>query len=149
VGPIQIAPLVFSTSMVVGVFSSQVSTYALKGITALDARLLDGGSIQSSHTCDLDLLQLPDAVIKSHAIPGLATSSLLSVGQLVDSNCSVIFDKVEVKFLHNNSEVLQGQKKFKKALWTVDMQPKSKRTKSNQDFSKFKIQNQVSKSKTM
>jgi hypothetical protein len=57
--------------------------------------LPDGASIQSSHTCDLDFPQLPDDTIKAHVITGLATSLLLSVGQIVDFNCSVILEKDE------------------------------------------------------
>jgi hypothetical protein len=65
-----------------------------KAATApLHVRLPDGASIKYSHTCDLDLTQLPDAARKVHVISGLTTISLLSVRKLVDSNCSIIFDK--------------------------------------------------------
>jgi hypothetical protein len=64
--------------------------------TPIKVTLPEGASIQSSHTCDLVLPQLPDTGKIAHVIPGLSTSSLLSVGQLVDAACSVTFDKAKV-----------------------------------------------------
>ena len=90
----------------------------------LQVMLPDGAAIQSSHTCDLDLPQLPDSARKAHVIPGLTSSSLLSVGQLVDSNCSVIFEKTKVEVIHKKSKVLEGRRNPKNGLWVVDMQPK-------------------------
>jgi hypothetical protein len=49
---------------------------------------------------------------KAHDMPGYATSSLLSVGQLVDANCYVLFDKMKIKVLLNNISVLEGQSNF-------------------------------------
>jgi hypothetical protein len=85
----------------------------------IQVRLPDGASIESSHTCDLDFPHLPAATRKAHIILGLETSLLLSVGQLVDSNCSVVFDKVKFEVLHNNNKVLEGQMNFKNRLKTV------------------------------
>jgi hypothetical protein len=55
-----------------------------RAVAPINATLPDGATIQSTHTCDLLLPQLPLAATKAHIIPGLATSSLLSVGKLVD-----------------------------------------------------------------
>jgi hypothetical protein len=74
--------------------------------TSIQVTLPDAASIQSSHTCDLILPQLPDTVKKAHDIPGISTSSLLLVGQLVDANCSVTFDKSTVQVLHKNAKIL-------------------------------------------
>jgi hypothetical protein len=86
--------------------------------TPIQVRLPDGASIQSSHTCDLVLHQIPDTEKKAHVIPGLSTRSLLSVGQLVDSNCSVIFDKSKVQVLHKNANILEGRRNLRNGLWT-------------------------------
>jgi hypothetical protein len=67
----------------------------------------------SGHISYLDFPQPPISAKKAHVVPSLATSSLLSVGQLVDSNSSVVFDKVKVKVLHNHSKVLEGQRNWK------------------------------------
>jgi hypothetical protein len=71
-------------------------------LTPIHVTFPDGTSIQSTHTCELLLPQLPIAATKAHIIPGLATSSLLLVGQLVDANCSVNSDRTSVEVLHNH-----------------------------------------------
>jgi hypothetical protein len=56
-------------------------------------------SIQSSHTSELLLSALPPQERRAHILPGLVHNSLISVGQLCDSGCNIIFtkDNVEVK----------------------------------------------------
>jgi hypothetical protein len=71
------------------------------------------------------LPQLPLAVTKAHIIPDLATSSLLSVGQLVDANFSVKFDRTSVEVLHNHKRILEGVRNERNGLWTVDLQDKN------------------------
>jgi hypothetical protein len=95
--------------------------------TPIQVTLLDGATIQSSHTCDLLLPQLPDTAKKVHIIPGLATISPLSVGQLVDTECSVTFDRTKVKVLHNHEKKLMGQRDARNGLWTVDFQDNNPR----------------------
>jgi hypothetical protein len=107
------------------------------GITPINVTLLDGTSIQSTHTCELLLPQLPLAATKAHIIPGLATSSLLSVGHLVNANCSVKFDRTSVEVLHNHKRVLEGVRNERNGLWKVDLQAnnshkaKDEKTKPN------------------
>jgi hypothetical protein len=106
-------------------------------VTPINVTLPDGASIQSTHTCELLLPQLPLASTKAHIIPGLATSSLLSVGQLVDANCSVKFDRTSVEVLHNHKRILEGVRNERNGLWTVDLQAnnsykdKDEKTKPN------------------
>jgi hypothetical protein len=88
----------------------------------INVTLPDGASIQSTHTCEFLLPQLPVAATKAHIVPGLATSSLLSVGQLVDANCSVKFDRTSVEVLHNHKIILEGLRDERNGLWTVDLQ---------------------------
>jgi hypothetical protein len=45
----------------------------------------NGTSIQSSHTCDLLLTDLPPQERKAHLLPGLVHNSLISVRQLCDN----------------------------------------------------------------
>jgi hypothetical protein len=47
-------------------------------------RLTNGATMESSHTADLDILELNAAAYKAHVFPGMAHHSLLSVGQLCD-----------------------------------------------------------------
>jgi hypothetical protein len=94
-------------------------------VATINVTLPDGATIQSTHTCDLLLPQLPLAATKAHIIPGLATSSLLSVGQLVDANCSVKFDRTSVEVLNNHKRILEGVRNERNGLWTVDLQDKN------------------------
>jgi hypothetical protein len=88
----------------------------------IQVTLPDGASIKLSHTCDLILPQLLDTAKKAHVIPGLSTSSLFSVGQLVDADCSVTFDRTKVHVLHNQANFLEGQRDLRNGLWTVNLQ---------------------------
>jgi hypothetical protein len=100
------------------------STVANKKVatTPIQVTLPDGASIKSSHTCNFILPQLPETAKKAHVIPGLSTSSLLSVGHLVDADCSVTFDKTKVQILHKKSKILEGQQKLRNGLRKVDLQ---------------------------
>jgi hypothetical protein len=100
-------------------------------VTPINVTLPDGALIQSTHTCDLILPQLPLAATKAHIIPGLATSSLLSVGQLVDANCSVKFDRTSVEVLHNRKRILEGLRNKRNRLWTVDLQSNNSHTEKD------------------
>jgi hypothetical protein len=106
-------------------------------VALINVTLPDGTTIQSTHTCNLLLPQLPLAATKAHIIPSLSTSSLLSVGQLVDANCSVTFDRTLVEVLHNNKRILEGVRNERNGLWTFDLQDnnshsdKDKKTTTN------------------
>jgi hypothetical protein len=91
-------------------------------VAPINVTLPDGATIHSTHTCDLLLPKLPLEFTKTHIIPGLATSSLLYVGQLVDANCSVKFDRTSVEVLHNHKRILEGVRNERNGLWTVDLQ---------------------------
>jgi hypothetical protein len=45
-------------------------------------RLPNGATIESSHTAELNILELNSAASIAHVFPGMANHSLLSVGQL-------------------------------------------------------------------
>jgi hypothetical protein len=51
----------------------------------------NGTTIQSSHTCNLLLTDLPPQARQAHILQGLVHNSLISVGQLCDNECSVTF----------------------------------------------------------
>ena len=64
-----------------------------KAIHPLTITLPDGEVIRSTHTGHLTLPGLPPAATLAHVVPGLAHSSLISVKQLCDHGCTVIFSK--------------------------------------------------------
>jgi hypothetical protein len=85
-----------------------------------------------THTCELLLPQLPVAATKAHIIPGLATSSLISVGQSVDANCSVKFERTSVEVLQNHKRILEGIRDERNGLWTVDLQANNSQKNNNE-----------------
>jgi hypothetical protein len=101
-------------------------------VTPINFTLPDGATIHSTHTCDLLLPQLPLAATKAHIIPGLSISSLLSVGQLVDANCSVKFDRTSVEVLQNQEWILEGVRNVRNGLWTVDLEENNSHTNKDE-----------------
>jgi hypothetical protein len=59
----------------------------------LHVNMPNGTTIQSSHTSELLLIALPPEARRAHILPGLLHNSLISVGQLCDSGCDVIFTR--------------------------------------------------------
>jgi hypothetical protein len=74
----------------------------------LSVNMPNGTTIQSSHTCDLLLADLPPQARKAHILPGLVHNSLISVGQLCDNGCSVTFTQEQVTVSKNGKCVMYG-----------------------------------------
>ena len=71
------------------------ATHIVPANSPLAVQLPDGTHVHSTHTCDLDLLLLPQQGQQGHIIPGLASHSLLSVVRLCNAGCEVIFTKID------------------------------------------------------
>jgi hypothetical protein len=67
----------------------------------LNVNTPNGTTIQSSHTCNLLLTDLSPQARQTHILPGLVHNSLISVGQLCDSGCSVTFTQEQVTVSRN------------------------------------------------
>jgi hypothetical protein len=65
-------------------------------------------TIQSSHTCELLLTDLPPQARKAHILPGLVHNSLISVGQLCDNGCNVTFTQEQATVSKNGKCVMYG-----------------------------------------
>jgi hypothetical protein len=76
--------------------------------TPLAVRLPNGDTIASTHTAMLNMPSLSHAARQAHILPGLAQHSLLSVGQMCDSGCSVTITAIEVTVTNGESTVLTG-----------------------------------------
>jgi hypothetical protein len=87
----------------------------------LNNNMPNGTTIQSSHTCNLLLTDLPPQARQAHILPGLVHSSLISVGQLCDSGCSVTFTHYQVTVSRNGKNVMYGSRDPKSRLWRVDL----------------------------
>ena len=87
----------------------------------LIVRLPDGARVKSTHTCELNLSQLPRTARIGHIIPGLASHSLLSVVKLCNAGCEVTFTKINCIVAHRGKTVLRGQKSLNSGLWMVNL----------------------------
>jgi hypothetical protein len=84
----------------------------------------NGTTIQSSHTCDLLLADLPPQERKAHILPGLVHNSLISVGKLCDSGCDITFTQEQVTVSRDGTCVMYGSRDPRSRLWRVDLKKK-------------------------
>jgi hypothetical protein len=84
-------------------------------------RLPNGDTLTSTHTVTLNMLSLPQAARLTHILPGLAQNSLLSVGQMCDSGCSVTFTASNVTVTNGDSTILTGKRDTQSNLWSVPL----------------------------
>jgi hypothetical protein len=89
----------------------------------LEVRLPNGDTITSAHTATLNMSSLPQAARLTHILPGLAQHSLLSVGQMCDSGCSVTFTASNVIVTNGGSTILTGNREKQSNLWSVPLNP--------------------------
>ena len=54
--------------------------------------LPDGATLQSTHTCNLDIPWLPATVTAAHIVPGLSHSSLIATRRFCDAGYTVSYD---------------------------------------------------------
>jgi hypothetical protein len=92
----------------------------------LNVNMPNGMTIQSSHTCNLFLTDLPHQAQQAHILPRLVHNSLISVGQLCDNECSVTFTHNQVTVSRNGKEVMYGSRDPKSRLWQVNLKQKMK-----------------------
>jgi hypothetical protein len=90
----------------------------------LNVNMPSGRTIQSSHTCNLLLTDLPHQARQAHILPGIVHNSLISVGQLCDSQCSVTFTHNQVTVSRKGKEVMYGSRDPKSRPWRVNLNQK-------------------------
>jgi len=71
----------------------------------------------ATHTAELDLPNLPVEARTAHIFPELGNTSLLSIGQLCDAQCTATFTDTTVNIMHNNETILKGIRTKKDNLW--------------------------------
>jgi hypothetical protein len=91
----------------------------------LQVRIPNGKFLASSHTCELDIPQLPIEARKGHIIPGMKGHSLVSIVQLCQAGCQVTIKRNELSVWHKDKLVLQGQKCNKTGLWLIPLSRKN------------------------
>ena len=70
--------------------------------------LPNGKSIQSTHTCNLDIPWLPSHMTEARIVPGLAYASLISTRKFCDAGCKVMFDDGECRVYFKGELILVG-----------------------------------------
>jgi hypothetical protein len=94
----------------------------VKSRTPLTVRLPNRATMESSHTAELDILELNAAASKSHVFPGMANHSLLSVGQLCDEGYIVTFKNASVTVCNSQkSQILSGPRDLDTGLWPINL----------------------------
>jgi hypothetical protein len=87
----------------------------------LNVNMPNGTAIQSSHTCNLLLPDLPPQARHAHILPGLVNNSLIPLGKLCDNGCSVTFTQDQVTVSKNEKCVMYGSRDPKLRLWRVNL----------------------------
>jgi hypothetical protein len=82
-----------------------------------------GDAMLSTHEVDLNLPQLRPEARGAHILPGLKCS-LLSIGNICDSDYKVLFDKNKMEITDNDTIVLTGPRNPRDGLWYVDVNSK-------------------------
>jgi len=93
--------------------------------TGISVRLPNQDIMTATHTAELDLPDLPQAARNAHIFPALGTTSLISVGQLCDAQCTAIFTKTTVDITHNDKTILKGIRTKTNNLWHATLPPKT------------------------
>jgi hypothetical protein len=91
--------------------------------TPLAVCLPNGDTIMSTHTATFNMPSLSHKARQAHILPGLAQHSLLSVGQMCDSGCSVTFTASNVTVTNGESTILTGLWDKESSLWCVPLEP--------------------------
>jgi hypothetical protein len=84
----------------------------------------NGTAIQSSHTCNLLLTDLPHQARQAHILHGPVPNSLISVGKLCGNEYSVTFTQDQVTVSRNGKYVMYGSRDPKSRLWRVNLKQK-------------------------
>ena len=80
-----------------------------------------GDTMQANKQTSLEHPQLSPSANKAYIFPALKSANLLSVGQLCDDDCYVIFDKQQVLVFKHNQIILQGHRNHHNGMWQVPL----------------------------
>ena len=96
------------------------------------AILPDATTVQASHkgTCPLHD-NLSTTAKEALVFPHLTNESLISVGQLCDDDCEVIFNKTKVNVSKNKKVILQGTRNKNDGLWDINVNQNTLQHKMN------------------
>jgi hypothetical protein len=93
-----------------------------QAVVPLTINLPNGETVQSTHTCKINIPGLPEA-LTSHIMPGLSMASLMEICVLCKAGCTVIFTDTTVEVINNTKVILHGSKVPAMDLWTLPITP--------------------------
>ncbi len=85
--------------------------------------LPDGATLQSTHTCNVNIPWLQDEATRARIVPGLAHSSLLSTASFCDAGYTVTFDAQVCQIFDKEELVLEGGHNAAPNLWSLPLSP--------------------------
>ena len=85
--------------------------------------LPDGETIQSTHTCKLNIPWLLEEATRAHIIPGLAHTSLVSIKVLCNARCKVAYNGKHCLVYYKKKLVLKGEREVTTKLWVLPLGP--------------------------
>ena len=85
--------------------------------------LLNGKTIKSTHTCNIDIPWLPSIVTKAHIVPGLTHAYLISTRKFYNAGFQVAFDMDEFRVYYKNKLFLTGGCDPVTELWRLPTNP--------------------------
>ena len=100
----------------------------------------NGKTIQSTHTCHLDIPWLPAHMTEAHIVPGLTHASLISTRKFCDAGCQVVFDRHECRVYYKGQLVLTGDRDPSTSLWRLPINPTRARENTADDLHRPIIQ---------
>jgi hypothetical protein len=87
----------------------------------LIARLPNGDKVQATHTCTLNLPDLPAGARAAHIIPSLVSHSILSVFTRCNAGCTVTFTKINCTSTYRGCTIICGHKCTHTGLWMIPL----------------------------
>ena len=89
-------------------------------ITLVDAK---GGKLVTTHEGEIDIPGLPLEARRAHVCPDLAHTSLISIKQLADVGCKIIYDELEVRVIYHGKVVWRGGRDKLTGQWILPLSP--------------------------
>ena len=87
--------------------------------------ILDSGTIYATQTCELDYHELPHKDRIAYIVPEMKNYSLISIKQLCDAGCQVLFQQKDCTVFFNNKIIMRGIEDPKKKLWKLPLSTSS------------------------
>jgi hypothetical protein len=89
--------------------------------TSLAITTAHGKLMYSMHTAKLNIPYSPSTAQYCHVVPKLGQYSLVSIGQLCDADCDVLFQHEIMTVSYKNTVLMQGRRTKSTGLWHLDL----------------------------